>query len=66
MHGIVVIILGFVALVIVWVAVIAWIRKSKKKKAQVVATSTKTTDGTVKPTDKLAEKPVDKSKNKWI
>ena len=68
MHGIVTIVLGIVALVIIWVAVIVWIRKSKKKKLQALTTPVaKTTDGTVKPEDKKpAEKPVDKSKNTWI
>ena len=67
MNSTVTIILGLVALIVVWVAVIAWYRKEKKKKAQAELAATKptakTADGTVKPTEKTPE---DKKKSTWI
>jgi heme/copper-type cytochrome/quinol oxidase subunit 2 len=67
MGHIITIILGVVALVVVWIAVIAWYKKDKKKKEQEAAQptkGTKTGDGPVEPTDTKPEPT--KKKNTWI
>ena len=55
------VILGAIALVVVWVAVIAWVRKEKRKAAQADKPAE------TKPNETPAEvKPEEKKKNTWI